>query len=811
MSKEKNKGQGSFVQQKTFFFPEIIEKEARDDLAKGKFRQAKDGFKELYKRDKDKYLPELLECYRGMAHQMIQNGQLSDAAQIVDQMKFLTRNKSEGTLELLIAIKKKDYDAVDRIYAGIVSEGKDISDSKESSLVADVLVIAFREFPRLKAVCPKTDEELHAVQHALEDISAERYEDAWLKAQKVTVHSPFSNWKLFIKGLIAFYKKDDQKARDALGRLSADTLLQGIAKPYLALLDNKAIDQDKRNEAFLKKMCVVAGYQELVSVLPAADYLWKSGRYYDSYRHIRNGMKCFPTEEPGIAGILTRFYFNSIHHLPERAAMKYLDDLRIKKMIVSPERPLENVLIGRAESLFLENMFVADEEDDNDCARVWEEFLRTYTAAFGMNNRLEALVYFHLGSTFAAEDLQEPPLFPWLSPHKKRNRLRNARLAALYFNKSAALDKNNKEACLGLLKVYEKTQNQSKVNKLLDKLVPLFPDDSAILTQAGIGSTNRKAFVKGIKYLEQAVQLDPLNSTIRDHLAFSYIQAARSLFDKGQVKQGRDIFEKAVKNGTSNQRDFNRGYAYLYARWAALEQKNRGDDVAAEKLQIALDKTEKRLPLLYFAQLISRCYGLPDSYTQKLGAEVDREWHLPATPGNAVSLLMVYSYIDIFGFAWSKSELKRVARYAFDASDKPCSREEALDIIHFAFSDKQTRKLGDVYIKKILGEDKDDPEFHYLKYQSQVAQRSLPPGKEDVEELKRILRLAEKRNNGELVRDLKKRIKDLEELFAAGEALKYIGDDEFDQNDQDMKTDLEFLRKLFDEINRTEGGKGKRK
>ncbi len=811
MSKGKNKGRESFVHQKTFFSPEIIEEQARDDLEKKKFRQAKDGFKELCKLDKEKYLPKLLECYHGLANQMIQNGQLSDAAQIIDNIKALTGDKDEGTLDILIAMKKKDYDAVARIYADLLSRGKNLANIQELPRVADALVIVFQEFPQLKSACPEIDEELCAVQHALEDISAERYEEAWLKAKKIAVHSLFSHWKLFIKGLIAFYKKEDQRALEALGRISSNTLLRDIAQPYMALLNSKIIDRNTIHESFVKKMCIVAGYPDLVSILPRADSLWKAGRYYDSYCHIRNTMKTFPEESSDISGTLTRFYFNSIHHLPGKAAMKYLDDLLKNDTVASPEYNLEKVLICKAESLFFENKLVDDDEDDSDCAQVWECFLETYRKVFGSNNKLESLVYFRLGSLFAVEKPQEPPLFPWLPVRKNKDLLRSAHLAEHYFNKSISMDKNNKDAYLGLLQVYEKTYNQSKANKLLDRLIPLFPDDSAILTRAGVSCVERKSYIKGMKYLEQATQRDPLDSTIKDHLGFSYLKAARVYFDKKQMDQGRNIFEKALKNGVSNAHDFNRGYAYIYARWAVLELKNENKDAANEKLQLARGKAEKLLPLLYFTQLISRCYELPDTSLQKLNAEVDREWSLPPTPENAVALLMIYSYINTLGFAWLKAEMKRVVLYALDASDKPCSRNDALGIVSFALPDKQAHKLGDVYIKKMLEKDREDPQFHYLKYQLQIMNSRRLPGKEGIEELNRILHLAEKRNNRELVRDLRKRIKALEEILKVEDTLNYGGAFDTSGTNTNLNMDMEILEELFEEMQRTMGGRGRGK
>jgi len=808
MSKEKSKGMDGFTQQKSFFFPEILEKEARDNLASGKFRQAKDDFKELCKHDKEKYLPGLLECYQGMANQMIQNGQLSDAVQIVDNIKALTGDRSEGALDILISIKKKDYDSVARIYTNLLSQGKDSAAIPGSSLVADALVVAFREFPLLKSAHHEIYEELCAAQQALEDICAERYDDAWLKAKKIGVHSIFSNWKLLIKGLVAFYKYEDQKTLEALGRLSSDTPLHGIAQPYLALLGSKTVDQKALNESCVQRMCVVAGYPDIVSVMPKADSLWHAGRYSDSYRHIRNNMKSFPSESADITGILTRFYFNSIYHLPFTEALRYLEQIRDNDMPASPERGLEELLLCRAECLLFEKE-CTDEGDDKDCAGGWQHFLEIYTNVFGDNNKLASLVYFHLGSMFAAETPREPDLFSWMSTGEDRGRLRNENLAGRYFSKSIDADKDNKDAYLGLLKVYEKTNNRSKVNKLLDKLIPLFPDDVAILTQAGVSCVDRKSYNKGMKYLEKAARLDPLDSFIKERLAHLYLAAARACFDKGQVKEGRALYEKALTNGTLKPRDFNRGCAYIYARWAVLEFKNKNEDAADEKLRLAREKTGELLPLLYFTYLISRQYDMPADYIRKLGKEVEQEWRLPPTPVNALALLMVYDYIRMFGADWLKSEMKMVLQYALDASDKPCSGEEAAGIISFALSDKQAQKLGDVYIKKMLLADRDDPLFNSLAYQLKLKNSNCLPGRRDLDEFQRILHLAEKRNNVELARDLRKKIKALEEMLEVRDMLS--GGGPFDGGGMDMDANMEVLEKLFEEIHRKEGGQRRKR
>ena len=55
----------------------------------------------------------------------------------------------------------------------------------EIPTVADALVIAFQEFPALKTACPEVHGELIAVQQALEDVSGEKYDDAWGKVKGI--------------------------------------------------------------------------------------------------------------------------------------------------------------------------------------------------------------------------------------------------------------------------------------------------------------------------------------------------------------------------------------------------------------------------------------------------------------------------------------------------------------------------------------------------------------------------------------------------------------------------------------------------
>ena len=63
---------------------------------------------------------------------MIQNGQSADAAKIIENIKALSSGEeggSEVSLEIAIAMKKKDYETIARIYGKHLSQKKTCLDS----------------------------------------------------------------------------------------------------------------------------------------------------------------------------------------------------------------------------------------------------------------------------------------------------------------------------------------------------------------------------------------------------------------------------------------------------------------------------------------------------------------------------------------------------------------------------------------------------------------------------------------------------------------------------------------------------------
>ncbi len=780
--------------QKPSSYKDTPEKQARELLAKGKFRQAKDAFKDLCKTDKVKYLPELIQSYQGLANQMIQNGQSADAAQIIENIKALSSGGGSGavSLEIAIAMKKKDYEAIARIYEKHLSQKKDMSVLLEIPTVADALVVAFQEFPALKTASPEVHGELIAVQQALADVSGEKYDDAWGKVKGIGAHSLFSRWKLFIKGLVAFYRNEDEKALEAFGRVPSDTLLHNVARTYSYLINKNSPDRSQPSEPVLQKVCDVAGHPDLASSLPHAEVLWQAGRRYESYCHVYNTMQPFPSEGGDIAGILSRFYYNVIHHIHPKEAIPYFSALCKRAAIESKQYSLEWMLLYKMDGLLSMKMH----HGDNDmycegCTDGWLNFLEAYTRMHGRHPKMESLIYYRIGVLFTTKCENDPYLSFWRSSRKNKTIMRNERFAEEYYQKSISADPENKAAYMGLLDVYRQTHKQPKYNKLLDKIAPLFPDDAIIQNEAGTNCVKRKAFIKGIKYLERATRLDSLNSEIRRHLGYAYVETARSYFCKRQIIQGRKFYELAIQQGTTNTLCFYRGRAFIYARWAAIELKTGNEAVAMEKMRCSREHADTLLTILYFAKLKARHFLMSDREILTLCPELEKEWANPPTPNNAVGLIKVYNYFFKSNISTVEQEKEKIIKYALDASAKPCTRDDAHAIVNFSHFDERAKKLGKTYINKMLQIDKNDPLFLFLNYKSDVRAGHFPD-RRDVDVLKHILLLAEQRNEVELIREIRAAITTVEMAVKMHE----VPDSDF-MPDEDYEGEMDDYDELF--------------
>ncbi len=288
---------------------ERLERQARDDMAATRFRKARDAYKVLCKQDREKYLPGLLEANRRLAEQLIENGLISEAEQVLAYLKTIAPSSSMLATDVSVALKKHDWQTA---LEGASRLSKDTHDERDRAVVADALVLAFPNLEETVRLALPEASDLAAILGALRCVSEERWEQAQELLRPVPRGSLFAAWKILLKGMIAFYSGDPEKVEALFAQLpphgvpirAANALRLFLGPGHSQKFDEPALEQAA------KGACSLLNATNLAPFLVRANRSWRAGRHADSYKEMRQTAG-FPSEEPDLAGALSDFYFKA--------------------------------------------------------------------------------------------------------------------------------------------------------------------------------------------------------------------------------------------------------------------------------------------------------------------------------------------------------------------------------------------------------------------------------------------------------------------------------------------------------------------
>ncbi|MEA1939565.1 MAG: hypothetical protein U9N03_02755, partial [Candidatus Caldatribacteriota bacterium] len=314
MAKKKKKRSKKSRTPKKALTIEELEVQFKQSIESENFRQAVSAAQRLCDCDQQRYEPLLCRAHVALVKVLLDKGKVSQARAAFAPLKKMSPAPEIDDLALCLARENGDFAGAAEVAARLLTADVQDDDDRLPMLrAADVLVLSFADFPScLAAEHSGPAAELAQVHRALALICAESYDEALAAVGNLGRRSLFAHWRLFIKGLVAFYRNEDDKAGQAFARLPADSWLVDAAAPFQLLLlpvDDAYCRQLAKNESRLQDACLLAGRPELADVLPRANYLWMTGRHRDSFRYLRRSLAEFPAETPDVNGSLTRFYY----------------------------------------------------------------------------------------------------------------------------------------------------------------------------------------------------------------------------------------------------------------------------------------------------------------------------------------------------------------------------------------------------------------------------------------------------------------------------------------------------------------------
>jgi tetratricopeptide (TPR) repeat protein len=799
MAKKKKKKSGS----SKFLSPKALERQARNHLSTGRFRQAVDHYKALIKQDPDAYLPGLRAAYEGLYKQRLDKGMLAEAAMVLDQLEKLPGD-AHCVESIRLWLKSREFAKAAGVAIKVLAGGARMP-PQEGALVADALVMAFEESPPPQALPDSVGDHLQRIQTALAAVAGQNYQRALSEIRVIGLQSIFFSWKCLVKGYCAFYRQEDAKALAAFQMIAAGTVPEAAAAPYVGLLAHAAGGGDvARDPDLLASMCAVAGYPEIAPALARAEYLWQVGRFRDSLNHMSGALDHFPTLSPGLAYTLTELYYNACFQLPAEPAWKYFRQLARSARAKSNGNVLAQFWASRSAALYLEQ-----QDFDEQILAQWEHFLELDGSPYAGSPKVRALVYGRLGDLFSEEIPDDSP-FGFFFSRRRRNTitLRNTGLARYCYEKSLAADPDSRDTRLALIGFLEKINDSASVNRHLDQVIKQFPGEKDVLFKAGVRCMERKALVKAMNYLDQALALDPTDRAAREMYCLACIRAAHNYALKDRADKCRALLPGVIAVSDANSDHFNLGRAYLYARWAAFEQL-AGSDADADRIwrQALAEQPAGEFKVHIFYWIVAQYYGVPSRHRQKSLAAIRKALKGAADPITAAALADTLLYAQDFPepVMGLYAETDRFERYLLRAAGMETTRAQAKSILAYALSDEcDNPKIAGRCVDNMLRRHPEDAFFRFHRF---LLQDPPAGGLQDlpkqIRELETILQLAREQKEARVAVAVQKMRNELE----AVKHHEIINDPEMDfpdDFDDDFdEQEVEAMTDLFDALKRS--------
>ena len=753
------------------------EQRAREFLAAQKWRKARDELKPLVKADRDRFLPLLVQANIGLAREMMSKGQVSEAQQVLSYLATIAPAEQLRSVELELAGQSgAGGQSLSRLAAALSDTATPLAEAERVRL-ADLLVLAFEP---LSEGDPALVAEVKAVQDALLALSQSRWEAVTELLRAIPRRSALSHWAAFIKGLAAFYARDGEKAARCFESLPPDSVPARASRSWLLLTEpaTGAPAGALPAEPMLEGTCLLAGTPGLGRPLLRAETLWKQRSHTESYRMLRDAVPAFPTPGLGPLGGLADFFFHAPYGMSEDQREDYLvffGDLLIRGRLKSG-----------AEDMFIRRMFAlldAAIMPAEDLRIDWEIFLRNREILKGKNPRFASLAYGWLGEQLAMQRVQRA------SFEHRQAELRDPSGALAVLQRSIELDPNNLQAHLALCGVHEALQQPSERNRLLDVMTTRFPDEKAVLLRAAEGCVERKAFVKGLQYLDRARQLDPLDPKLPVLTVNAHQQMARQHFQQRRPEKARQALAQAEPFLVDHPNDFDRSRWTARARHGVMEriwgEPARAEALLAEARALAPGETVG----LFFIHLAQREFCHQRHAPSPWLAELKKVLPKVSRLGEVATLLQMLQYYQQANEFFGVTEEARLLELACKSALRhPFTRAEALAVIEGAPVDDVFDDAVESVVDKVLDDDAKDPQFRFLEY-ARFSRGWVPP-EESRQKLDEILEEALRRRDDATVRKVRDELRRFDHPPPAPLPLPMPGDWAEDVEDEDFDPDF---------------------
>jgi tetratricopeptide (TPR) repeat protein len=754
-------------------------------VSEGRFQQALELAKQLHKYEPSPAHLELLKkTYLGRARQLHGSGYDRDATTV---------------LEAAVRIDAANAAWLEQVAAELAACGgggkaleliKQVPGASVSSLVVARAVDATvqREAAGRDQLPPELHADFDRIFQAFKQVETGQDEAAKATLQGIGLKSPFLDWKLFLRGLQAFYQNDDTRATENWSRLNPERAPARLAAPFRCRIDRAFREaQPAETQAALRAQLdrlqgshVAEQLRRLRAALASSESRSLAG----VFRQIEALLPALRAEAPDLIPRLAACCYWAVQETgPD-------DTLRYKRVFGAPH---DDPNFRRIEALASERAGELEQAH-----RTWQEYEKEIAAAAPsvwpreLAPRARALIWLRMGKN--AAQVPSRKMLAKIPPHLRDAADWPRQLkpgAEQCFDRCIALAPDLLEPYEALFQYHvgedQTTQAETAARRLLER----FPDHIPTLTALAASLHHAQHYPEALELYQRALKANPLDRKLRASVSVAHVGCARLELDANRFDVARTHLQSAL---TFNDDPDD---SQIRCRWAAVEFKAGNADAAEQQLREARQHVGAELPVSF--RMLTECARL--KLDRKLKARFDKEvkagFTAEPTAAAVVGLLHVATPLKQGGITYygQKSHEKKIATWAEKVRSADLTARQFVDVI-MGLMGLAAWKPAERVAVAAARRHKKDPEFAVLQARVllQPNGRRPPP----FYQVRPLLNRAEKLLH-DLPREDERRerlTKEVAELRQLADALDPLGrfpfpdffdrfDDEDDEDDDD--------------------------
>ena len=519
-----------------------------------------------------------------------------------------------------------------------------------------------------------------AIRTAFGHYRAKADEAAREALNSVGLQSPFLEWKVLLRGLIAWTGNDSSKALENFGRLKAERIPAKLAAPFRFKIDSAFADSQSEEQRRVLGLAYLAFDRTGLSA--------KLRTLLPLFSICKNLQPLFKALEPVVTSLrregpaLVPRLANAVYFTIQRGGQP--DDMNRFTKVFGP--PRSDPEFSRLQGIVLEEM-----EEFENSLKSWanyESWLATGAAHWPepMTKRARAIVLNRMGGL--AEDSEEDP--------------------RRYYRRAVALAPEYPEPNRNLFGAEIIAMDAAAAEKVGRAYAILAPNDLELLTGLAMLLAKRGKHADAFEFQKRALAINPLDAAQRTRFATRLMAYARTEAVAGKLKRALAILTESGTVPVETEP------VLFFALRSAICRKIGDGEAADEEESVSLKSVERRLEAL-FARAVN---GAILKWKPKEKAEANKEFvaELALEPGPRKLIRVAFAFENFeeegVDFPWFNAQSKKIYGEMTKCDARP-GEETDFEILAQFLRMKSTTPAVQSWLKRLAKRFPKNPVFPY--------------------------------------------------------------------------------------------------